>query len=171
MMSSERMDRVMTANELLSIISGFFFGLISYPILLIIQMEDAALIAVTVGLSFGVLLYLFLTVYGKIMNKRYAAFEKEISSPIFYKTNGNFDLGNGKSKNGNIYFCEAGIVFACLEEKPYAADEILLKDIDRYQMNDTHLNVFAKDGRVFVISLSDAQKVREMLREKNWIYY
>ena len=44
-------------------------------------------------------------------------FEKEITSPVFYKTNGNFNLGNGKVKNGNIYFCEAGIVCVSLEEK------------------------------------------------------
>ena len=48
--------------------------------------------------------------------KAAAKLEKEIVSPIFYKTNGNFNLGNGKIKNGNIYFCEAGIVCVCLEE-------------------------------------------------------
>ena len=103
------------------------------------------------------------------MDKRYAKFEKEITSPVFYKTNGNFNLGNGKVKNGNIYFCEAGIVCVCLEEKPYTLDEILLQDVERYQFDNIHLNIFAKDGRIFVITLPDVQKVIEVLRQKDWI--
>jgi hypothetical protein len=103
------------------------------------------------------------------MDKRYAKFEKEITSPIFYKTNGNFNLGNGKVKNGNVYFCEAGIVCVCLEEKPYTLDEILLQDIERFQFDNIHLNIFAKDGRMFVLTAPDAAKIIEVLRQKGWV--
>ena len=105
------------------------------------------------------------------MDKKYAEFEKEITSPIFYKTNGNFNLGNGKVKNGNIYFCEVGIVCLCLDEKPYTLDEILLQDVDRYQFDDVHLNIFTKDGRLFVITLPDAKNVIKTLKEKDWIEF
>lgn len=120
---------------------------------------------------FYILLFIFLLVYGKIMDKKYAEFEKEITSPIFYKTNGNFNLGNGKVKNSNIYFCEAGIVCLCLDEKPYTLDEILLQDVDHYQFDDIHLNIFTKDERVFGITLSDAKNVIKTLREKDWIAF
>ena len=128
----------MKAIALLSAITGFFFGLITYFLLQYLQMDDALLISVLGGLLFYILLFVFLLVYGKIMDKKYAEFKKEITSPIFYKTNGNFNLGNGKVKNGNIYFCEAGIVCLCLDEKPYTLDEILLQDIDHYQFDDIH---------------------------------
>ena len=105
------------------------------------------------------------------MDKKYAEFEKKITSPVFYKTNGNFNLGNGKVKNGNIYFCEAGIVCLCLDEKPYTLDEILVQDIDYYQFDDIHLNIFNKDGRLFVITLPDAKNVRKVLERKDWILY
>ena len=100
----------MKVKALLSAITGFFFGLITYFLLQYLQMDDALLISGLGGFLFYILLFVFLLVYGKIMDKKYAEFEKEITSPIFYKTNGNFNLGNGKVKNGNIYFCEAGIV-------------------------------------------------------------
>ena len=161
----------MKAKALLSAITGFFFGLITYFLLQYLEMDDALLIAVFGGLLFYILLFVFLLVYGKVMDKKYAEFEKEITSPIFYKTNGNFNLGNGKVKNGNIYFCEAGIVCLCLDEKPYTLDEILLQDVDRYQFDDIHLNIFTKDGRLFVITLPDAKNVIKTLKEKDWILY
>ena len=161
----------MKAKALLSAITGFFFGLITYFLLQNLEMDNALLISVFAGLLFYILLFVFLLVYGKIMDKKYAEFEKEITSPIFYKSNGNFNLGNGKVKNGNIYFCEVGIVCLCLDEKPYTLDEILLQDIDRYQFDDIHLNIFAKDGRLFVITLPDAKNVIKILNEKDWIEF
>ena len=161
----------MKAKTLLSAITGFFFGLITYFLLQNLEMDNALLISVFAGLLFYILLFVFLLVYGKIMDKKYAEFEKEITSPIFYKSNGNFNLGNGKVKNGNIYFCEVGIVCLCLDEKPYTLDEILLQDIDRYQFDDIHLNIFAKDGRLFVITLPDAKNVIKILNEKDWIEF
>ena len=161
----------MKAKILLSAITGFFFGLITYFLLQYSETDDALLISVFGGLLFYLLLFIFFLVYGKMMDKKYAEFEKEITSPIFYKTNGNFNLGNGKVKNGNIYFCEAGIVCLCLDEKPYTLDEILLQDVDHYQFDDIHLNIFTKDERVFVITLSDAKNVIKALREKDWIVF
>ena len=161
----------MKAKALLSAITGFFFGLITYFLMQYLQTDDALLISVFAGLLFYILLFVFLLVYGKSMDKKYAEFEKEITSPIFYKTNGNFNLGNGKVKNGNIYFCEGGIVCLCLDEKPYTLDEILLQDIDRYQFDDIHLNIFTKDGRLFVITLPDAKNVIKILNEKDRIEF
>ena len=52
------------------------------------------------------------------MDKKYAEFEKKITSPVFYKTNGNFNLGNGKVKNGNIYFAKpASFVYALMKNR------------------------------------------------------
>ena len=155
-----------TGNTLLSAITGFFFGLITYFSLQYLEMDNTLLISVFSGLLFYILLFLFLLVYGKIMNKRYEEFEKEITSPVFYKTNGNFNLGYGKVKNGNIYFCEAGIVCLCLDEKPYTLEEILVQDVDYYQFDDIHLNIFTKDGRLFVITLPDAKNVIKTLKKK-----
>ena len=156
----------MKVNTLLSAITGLFFGLITYFSLQYLEMDNTLLISVFSGLLFYILLFLFLLVYGKIMNKRYEEFEKEITSPVFYKTNGNFNLGYGKVKNGNIYFCEAGIVCLCLDEKPYTLEEILVQDVDYYQFDDIHLNIFTKDGRLFVITLPDAKNVIKALKKK-----
>ena len=53
----------------------------------------------------------------------------------------------------------------------YTLDEILVQDIDHYQFDDIHLNIFAKDGRLFVITLPDAKNVIKTLNEKDWIEF
>ena len=159
----------MKAKAVLSIITGLFFGLIGYFVLLLLDIDQPFQLAALSGLLFALLLFPVLVVYGNIMDKRYAKFEKELTSPIFYKTSGNFNLGNGKIKNGNIYFCEAGIVCVCLEEKPYTLDEILLQDIDRYTYTFSQLNVFTNDGRLFVITVPRADEIIDLLMRKGWI--
>ena len=159
----------MKAKVFLSAFTGFFFGLIGYFVLLLLDIDQPFQLAALSGLLFALLLFPVLVVYGNIMDKRYAKFEKEITSPIFYKTNGNFNLGNGKVKNGNVYFCEAGIICVCLEEKPYTLDEILLQDIDRYTYTFLQLNVFTNDGRLFVITVPRADEIIDLLMRKGWI--
>ena len=159
----------MKAKAVLSVITGFFFGLIGYFVLLLLDIDQPFQLGALSGLLFALLLFPVLVVYGNIMDKRYAKFEKEITSPIFYKTNGNFNLGNGKVKNGNVYFCEAGIVCVCLEEKPYTLDEILLQNINHYTYTFSELNIFTNAGRLFVITVSRADKIIDLLMRKGWI--
>ena len=159
----------MKATAFVAAFCGILFALIGYFVLLLLDIDQPFQLAVICGPLFAIVLFSVLVIYQNIMDKRYAKFEKEITSPIFYKANGNFNLGNGKVKNGNIYFCEAGIVCICLEDKPYSLDEILLHDIERYQFDNVHLNIFAKDGRVFVLTTPDAAKIIEVLRQKEWL--
>ena len=159
----------MKAKVFLSAFTGFLFGLIGYFVLLLLDIDQAFQLAALSGLLFALLLFPVLVVYGNIMGKRYAKFEKEITSPIFYKTSGNFNLGNGKIKNGNIYFCEAGIVCVCLEEKPYTLDEILLQNIDHYTYTFTQLNIFTNDDRLFVITVPKVDEIIDILMRKGWI--
>lgn len=159
----------MKANIVGSAVTGFFFGLTGYFVLNFLDMDQPFPLAVFSGVLFALLVFPVLVVHGKMLDKRFAEFEKEITSPIFYKANGNFNLGNGKVKNGNIYFCEAGIVCASLEKKPYSAEEILVQEIEGFQFDNIHLNIIAKDGRVFVITTPDAPKIIETLRQKGRI--
>ena len=159
----------MKAKVVLSTIMGFFFGLIGYFVLFLLDIDQPFQLAIFSGLLFALLLFPVLVLRGNIMDKRYAKFEKEITSPIFYKTNGNFNLGNGKVKNGNIYFCEAGIVCVCLEDKPYTADEILLQNIDHYTYTFTQLNIFTNDDRLFVITAPEVDEIIDVLIRKGWV--
>lgn len=121
------------------------------------------------GLGFSGLLFLFLTVHDAVMEKQYVRIESEIPFPIFHKTNGNFDLGDGRIKNGNIYFCSAGIVCVSLDGKPHSLDEILVQDISRLVYDAIHLYIYTKDGRQFRITLPDAERVIALLKERNWV--
>ena len=159
----------MKAKVFLSAFTGFLFGLIGYFVLVLLDIDQPFQLAALSGLLSALLLFPVLVVYGNIMDKRYVKFEKEITSPIFYKTNGNFNLGNGKVKNGNVYFCEAGIVCVCLEEKPYTLDEILLQNIDHYTYTFTQLNIFTNDDRLFVITVPKVDEIIDILMRKGWI--
>ncbi len=159
----------MTAEVFLSAFAGLFFGVIGYIVLLLLDIDQSFQFAAFSGVLFALLLFPVLVFYGYIMDRRYAKFEQKITSPFFCKTNGNFNLGNGKIKNGNIYFCEAGIVCVCLDDKPYTLDEIRLQNIDRYTYTLSQLNIYTNDGRLFVITVPKADEIIDLLIRKGWI--
>ena len=145
----------MKAKAVLSAITGFFFGLITYFVLHYIEEPDSFLFSIIM--------------HEKTMDKKYAEFEKKILSPVFHKTNGNFKLHNGKIKNANIYFCEDGIALISLDEKPYIMEEIQKSNIYRIQCDNIHFNINTSDGKFYIITMPDAKNVFEKLKEKDWI--
>ena len=159
----------MKTKAFLSAFAGFFFGLIGYFVLLLLDIDQPFQLAVLSGLLFALLLFPVLIVYEQAINKRYKKFEKEILSPVFLKVNGNFYLDGSDVKNGNIYFCEDGIVCVCLEDKPYTKDEILLQNIDHFRYTPTQLSVFTNDERIFVITLARTDEIIDILIQKEWI--
>ena len=159
----------MKPKAILSAITGFFFGLITYFVLRYLDDQDALFFALIGGLFFYLVLFVFLIIHEKAMNKKYAEFEKKITSPVFHKTNGNFKLHNGKIKNANIYFCEDGIALISLDEKPYIIEEIQRNNIYRIQSDDIHFNINTSDGKFYIITMPDAKTVFNKLKEKDWI--
>lgn len=153
---------------IVSVISGSIFGLITYIILIMIEPEIASILSWISGLLFCILLLWILVIASKINEKRYLEFEKNINSEIFYKTNGNFTTANGVV-NGNVYFCERGIVFVSLDKKPYVVDEVLVEDIQRYEIDNIHFNIYTKDWKKYFIVIPDADNVLQVLKEKHWI--
>lgn len=153
---------------ILSVFCGLFWGLITFIILIFVAPKDAFIFSFLSGLLFCLVLLWILVASSKISDKKYLEFEKNINSKIFYKTNGNFTTSNG-IMNGNIYFCERGIVFVSLEKKPYAVDEVLVEDIQRYEIDNIHFNIYTKDWKKYYIMIPDADNVLKVLKEKHWI--
>lgn len=46
---------------------------------------------------------------------------------------------------------------------------MLLPQIERYEFDQSHMNVFTKDGRNFLITTPDAQEILGVLKEAKWI--
>lgn len=159
----------MNVKSVLSALTACICGLMGYLVLRCLNVDHALFFAVLFALLFYLIMVPALILYKKAMLRKYASFEKQITSPIFYRTNGNFHLINGNIKNGNIYFCEAGIVCVCLEEKPHALDTILVQDIDRCVFSMTSLTIDTIDGRRFVISVPETERLKAILIEKGWI--
>lgn len=159
----------MMALFLLSAALGIPFGGIMYLIYRLMGIDLGLLLTVLSAVGFTLLLFVFLVIHQKIMDRRYAETEAQIPFPVFYKTNGNFDLGGGKVKNGNIYFCDAGIVCVSKESKPYTLDQILRQDIYKFSYDSIHLHIFTKDHRLFKITLPDAEPIITILKERDWV--
>lgn len=149
-------------------LTGVLLGVAAYFICLAVLPEQALWVALAAGALAALLLLPMLVMHEKTMNKKYAAFEASIQSPVFFKANGNFTMVN-KVRNGNIYFCEKGIIFAALDQSPAAVEQVLRPEIERYEFDQAHMNVYAKDGRNFLITTPDAQKILAVLKEAKWI--
>lgn len=153
----------------LSIIMGLFFGIAGYYVLVYLGFSEALIYSVFAGVGFAALLFIYLIIEKKYVDKRYAEIEKFINSPVFLKTNGNFDLGN-KVKNGNIYFCEESIIFISLDSKPYAIEEVHVSNIEKFEYDSvTKINIYTKDYRLFKIMTGDVPKIIDVLKSRGWI--
>lgn len=158
----------MMTQLLLSAAFGIPFGGALYLIYQVMGVNIGFPLMIFAMVFSAALCFLFMILYQKILNRRYANLEAQIPYPIFYRTNGNFDLGSG-IKNGNLYFCDAGIVCVSMEKKPYTLDEILVQDISMIRFDAIHLHIHTRDGRFFKITTADAPIVIELLKERNWV--
>lgn len=158
----------MKSYMLTSALTGILLGVAAYFICLAVLPEQALMVALAAGALAALLMLPALVYHEKTMNKKYAAFEASIQSPVFFKANGNFNMAC-RVRNGNIYFCDKGIIFAALDQSPAAVEQLLLPEIERYEFDASHMNVFAKDGRSFLITTPDAQKILAVLKEAKWI--
>ena len=152
----------------LSIFAGILFGIGMYLLYVFSLSEVALETAIISGILFTIILFPVLICIEKVVNRKYKKLEKDIVSPIFFKACGNFYLGN-KVRNGNIYFCENGILFASLDTKPYAVEELLLSMVEKWQFDDLHMNIFTEEGRVYMITTPQAKEIVNALKEKKWI--
>ena len=157
----------MKKHWLLSGICGLMFAIPTFLILIFIVPEIALQLSAAAGLLFMLLLFPFLVIYERIMNRKFAKFEATIASPILYKSNGNIRLGK-KVKNGNVYFCENGVVFASLEEKPYVIHYLLFEDIKMWEFVFIHVNIHMKDGKIYQYQIPDVPQAQQTLEEKGW---
>lgn len=159
----------MKQKATLSVVLGLFFGAACFFFIDGIGMPTPFFLAVLSGILFSFLMVFCLVILEIIDNRKYAKFEAEITSPIFYKGNGNFNLGDGTVRNGRVYFCESGIVCVSLDAKPFSLDEIPLPLMDHIAYDQIHLNLYLKDGRGFYITLPDADKIFALLRQRDWV--
>ncbi len=160
----------MKAKFILSLITALFFGGAGYILMLILKVPNALLMAMFAGLLFYILLFVFMIIYEKGVNHKYKKFEKTITSPVFYKTNGNFMLSGDVITNATIYFCDDGIIIAQLVEKPYAVEKIPLeyiKDV-RYDDYGIHLVIITNDEKLYYITIENSHEAVKAILDKGW---
>ena len=130
----------MKAKALLSAITGFFFGLITYFLLQYLEMDGALLISVFGGLLFYILLFVFLLIYGKIMDKKHAEFEKEITKKFTFE----------ERKAMNLYSLDNYCIFIASRYFDSLDDHINLVKVSkrmRGNMEKFHYNPISVDSK------------------------
>lgn len=146
-----------------------FFAIAAYILCLQFDVQsNILLLSLLAGILFGIGLFLSLVVNGRRMEKRYRALEGNIVSPVFYQTNGNFNLGS-KIRNGNIYFCENGILFALLDERPPILEELPVNRIESFAFDGVKLLIRTVEGERYIITTPDVPGVQAALQGKHWI--
>ena len=161
----------MKVKIILCTAGSFLFGLMGYIFLLILEIDQPFQTALLAALMFALLLFPTILLIEAISNRRYAKFEKDILSPVFYQTGTLIALNKKKVRNGKVYFCEAGIVLISMDEKPYLLEEILLSNLQRYFFDDVHLNIYTNDDRAFVLTCPNVKNVMAILDEHGWIQH
>ena len=120
------------------------------------------------GLFFSFALFVGFQLNAKSMEKKYHQLEQRIESPIFYKANGNYNLVY-TVRNGNIYFCDAGILFAVMDGKTPILDELPIHRIDSFRFETPRLFILTIEGDKYIITTDKVHEIRSALIEKGWI--
>ena len=120
------------------------------------------------GLFFSTALFIVFQLNAKSMEKKYHQLEQRIESPIFYKANGNYNLVY-TVRNGNIYFCDDGILFAVIDGKTPILDELPIHRIDSFQFETPKLFIHTIEGDKYIITTDKVHEIRTALIEKGWI--
>ena len=154
---------------LLSLFTGVSFGFFGYLVCSFLIPEIAVAISVFGGALFALLIFIALFVSQKRLDDKYAMVEKRIASPVWYRSNGNFHIYNGKIRNCNIYLCERGIMIIGVDEKPNIFEELLLDDILKYSFEITTLRIYMKNQGEYYITLADSEEMKKAMLEKGWI--
>lgn len=160
----------MKTKFILSLITSLIFAAMGFVLMLILKVPNALLYAVFIGLLFYILLFVTMIIYEKAVNRKYRKFEKTITSPVFYKTNGNFMLSGDVITNANIYFCDDGIIFAQLVDKPYSVERIPLESIKdiKYDEIGIRLAIFTTDEKLYFITLENSHEAVKAILDKGW---
>lgn len=150
-----------------SIFLGVICGIFTYINGAFLFPSAAPALALIGGSLCAMLVFPVLVFSERRVLRKYAEVEKNIKSPVLYKTNGNFILDR-QVKNGNIYFCETGVLMISLRKKTWLIDEVLMQNIAEVRFDNLFLILRTKDGRIFRILVPDAKEAEEALNEKGW---
>lgn len=121
-----------------------------------------------VGAMFALTLFPVLIWSEKRREQRYHTLEEGISSPIFCKANGNFNLGIGV-RNGSIYFCKDGVLIALLDEKPTVLEALPTDQIESFQFEAVRMVIHTVDDRCYLFTSRSVPSIRQALITQGWI--
>lgn len=157
----------MQGKIFLSLIVGVIMGGVTLAVGLVLATDIALALGLLVLALSAMAMHVILSIVEVRVNRQYAKIERLFKSPILYRTVANFNLGNGVV-NGRVYICQSGIVFASIDQTPYAVQQIPAEQLERYEQEEINLRLYTKDGREYHLVLPDAPEVIEAIKANYW---
>ena len=157
----------MPGKMFLSVVTGAILGGIALLITLFLAPGISLWVGLLVLSLSAIAMHLVLSIIEARVNRQYAKIEQMLQSQVLYLTTANFDLGGGVI-NGRVYVCRDGIVFASIDQTPYAVQQIPADMLARYEHEEINLRLYTKDGREYHLVLPDAPEVIEAIKTNYW---
>ena len=157
----------MQGKIFLSLIVGVIMGGVTLAVGLVLATDIALALGLLVLALSAMAMHVILSVVEVRVNRQYAKIERLLQSPILYRTVANFNLGSGVV-NGRVYVCKTGIVFASIDQTPYAVQQIPADMLARYEHEEINLRLYTKDGREYHLVLPDAPEVIAAIKANYW---
>ncbi len=141
------------------------------------NMKHPFVLSVAIGGLFASVLLVYFIIHKRYTEYRFRKAEDHITSEVFLKANGNFNLGRTEKalgshlKNCNIYFCEDEVIFVTIETRPFTLERLSTSDILNVSSDSvSHISISTTDGRIYFITTPDAKRISSVLAEKSeWL--
>ena len=140
----------MQGKIFLSLIVGVIMGGVTLAVGLVLATDIALALGLLVLALSAMAMHVILSIVEARVNRQYAKIERLFKSPILYRTVANFNLGNGVV-NGRVYVCKTGIVFASIDQTPYAVQQIPADMLARYEQEEINLRLYTNYGKIYTL--------------------
>ena len=159
----------MNGAGLVSILTGIAFGVLSYPVLLVLQAERPGLTSLLAGLMFFVLSYPLLLMSQRRLQKRSEAADAKLPSPCTHRFSLNLRKGRAFTV-AIVYLCEDCLCIAELDDRRvpmtiYPAGDLLGASVP----GPNRLDLTLTEGRRIALWAVPDDTLLRALQERGWL--
>lgn len=158
----------MKGKELLSLLFGLFFGLLTWIAMLFVNRAEAVKYACFAGVLGYLLLYPVLYLQEKRMARRYAALEKTMPSVILCQADGLFLVEN-KMRSGRMYVLKDELHIVAPDKNPPMHVVLPSAEIQKIWIDDTSICILTDEALMYRMTSGHVPELFDMMRRLGWL--
>lgn len=132
-------------NFLVSVVMGTLFGVVFYVLWRAVDLDGALPGGVLAGVLSHMMLFVYLTIHERGLNRRYAEAEAAITGPWFLKAEGVVRLEK-RVCHCNLYFIHDRLLILWRDDKPYGQAEIPRGEIESISFQGVVMTIRTSGG-------------------------